>query len=491
MGNGVYLQFNKIRGVTKIKLMSNQPSSHLWRLGLRERRFFLLVGDFLLASGALFVALYVWASNGEWLGFTLAFLQERVEAWFYVLPVIWLLLMVELYDPHRAANRKHVIRGIIAATSIGFMFYLVVYFAANSPLPRRGVATFLGLVSILTLIWRLIYIQIFTTSQFMRRVLLVGAGHSGEMILRVINDLSPKPFELVGVIDDDPEKDGMQIEGYTMLGDSTQLLALIDSEKISDIIVAISGEMQGSTFQMILDAQERGVEITRMPIAYEELVERVPITMLDSDWILRSFVDEFRISGVYEVLKRLMDILGGLAGVVILLFFLPWITFATLIDDGFPIFYFQERLGKGARPYKMIKFRTMRKNAEKGGIPQLAAEDDHRATRVGRILRKTHLDELPQFINVLRGEMSLVGPRAERIVFVEKFQRKIPFYRARLLVKPGVTGWAQVNFGYAATTDETLHKLEYDLYYIKHRSFLLDILIILRTPATMLGMKGQ
>ncbi len=471
--------------------MSNHTPSNLWRLGLRERRSFLIIGDFIVGLFSLFVALYVWASNGEWLGFTLAFMRERVDTWFYVLPLIWLLLLVELYDPHRAASRKHVVRGVIAATSFGFMLYLVVYFAANSPLPRRGVATFLGLASTLTLVWRLLYIQIFTKSQFMRRVLLVGAGHSGEMILRMINELTPKPFELVGVIDDDHEKKGTIIAGYTVLGDSTQLLAMTAGEQITDIIVAISGEMLGSTFQAILDTQEQGVEITRMPIVYEELAGRVPITMLDSDWILRSFVDEFRISGFYDMLKRLMDILGGLVGVLVLVFFLPWIAALTIINDGFPVFYLQERLSKGARPYKIIKFRTMRKDAEAQGEPQLATEDDDRATRVGRILRKTHLDELPQFINVLRGEMSLVGPRAERPIFVEKFQRKIPFYRARLLVKPGVTGWAQVNFGYAATTDETLRKLEYDLYYIKRRSILLDMLIILRTPTTMLGMKGQ
>jgi len=298
-------------------------------------------------------------------------------------------------------------------------------------------------------------------------------------------------FELVGVIDDDHEKKGTIIAGYTVLGDSTQLLAMTAGEQITDIIVAISGEMLGSTFQAILDTQEQGVEITRMPIVYEELAGRVPITMLDSDWILRSFVDEFRISGFYDMLKRLMDILGGLVGVLVLVFFLPWIAALTIINDGFPVFYLQERLSKGARPYKIIKFRTMRKDAEAQDEPQLATEDDDRATRVGRILRKTHLDELPQFINVLRGEMSLVGPRAERPIFVEKFQRKIPFYRARLLVKPGVTGWAQVNYCYAATTDETLRKLEYDLFYIKRRSILLDMLIILRTPTTMLGMKGQ
>ncbi len=471
--------------------MGNQSSSQLWRLGLRERRLFLIFGDFLIGVFSLIAALYVWASNGEWLGFSLAFLQERVAIWFYILPAMWLLLMVELYDPHRAASRKHVIRGIISATSFGFLMYLIVYFAANNPLPRRGVATFLVFSSILTLLWRLFYIQIFTKSQFMRRILLVGAGESGEMILNIINDITPKPFELIGVLDDNIDKQGTKIAGHTIIGDSKQLLKISIDERITDIIVAISGEMLGSTFQTILDSQELGVEITRMPIIYEELAGRVPINMLDSDWILRSFVDEFRISGFYELLKRIMDILGGFVGVLLMGMLIPWIAVLTVIDDGFPVLYFQKRLSKGARPYKIIKFRTMRKDAEEDGKPRLAIEDDERATRVGRILRKTHLDELPQFINVLRGEMSLVGPRAERPELVEKFQKIIPFYRARLLVKPGVTGWAQVNFGYAATTDETLRKLEYDLYYIKRRNILLDMLIVLRTPATMLGMKGQ
>jgi lipopolysaccharide/colanic/teichoic acid biosynthesis glycosyltransferase len=133
----------------------------------------------------------------------------------------------------------------------------------------------------------------------------------------------------------------------------------------------------------------------------------------------------------------------------------------------------------------------MRKDAEPDGTPQWAKEDDERATRVGRILRRTHLDELPQFLNVLRGEMSLVGPRAERPELVEMFQQHVPFYRARLLVKPGMTGWAQINFGYASTIDETVVKLEYDLYYIKHRGLLVDSMILLRTPSTVLGFRGQ
>ena len=176
---------------------------------------------------------------------------------------------------------------------------------------------------------------------------------------------------------------------------------------------------------------------------------------------------------------------------MILLIFLPFISIGILLDSGRPVFYTQTRAGRGAQDYRILKFRTMFQDAEADGVPQWASEDDERATRVGRILRRTHLDELPQFVNVLRGEMSLVGPRAERPELVEMFQKHVPFYRARLLVKPGMTGWAQVNFGYASTIDETVTKLEFDLYYIKHRNLLMDFVILLRTPSTVLGLRGQ
>jgi lipopolysaccharide/colanic/teichoic acid biosynthesis glycosyltransferase len=249
--------------------------------------------------------------------------------------------------------------------------------------------------------------------------------------------------------------------------------------------------LKGATFQTLLDVQQSGITITRMPVAYEQLVNRVPINILEADWILRSFVDQFRTDRFFAFSKRLMDIIGGLVGVLILVIILPIVGLAVILDDGLPIFYSQIRLGRGGKPFRIIKFRTMLKNAEVGGELLLAKEDDERATRIGRILRKTHIDEIPQFINVLRGEMSLVGPRSERPGLVEHYHRRIPFYRARLLVKPGITGWAQVNFGYAGNVEETIIKLEYDLYYIKHRSMILDILTILRTPGTMLGMRGQ
>jgi len=381
---------------------------------------------------------------------------------------------------------------VVISAFIGFVIYSFVYiFSDPGSLPRRGVAVFLVTVSVLTLVWRWIYIWVFTAPKFLRQVILVGGGKAGETILQVINGQKSQPFHLVGIIDDDPQKQESIISGYRVLSKSNQLLELIDKEGITDIIVAITGEMQGATFQMLLDAQERGIAITRMPVVYEELTSRVPITILETDWLLRSFADDTRVSGFYIIGKRIIDIVGGLTGSLILLIMIPFVGIATIIDDGWPIFYVQTRLGKGGKPYDIIKFRTMIKDAEADGTPRWATEDDERATRVGKILRKTRLDEWPQFINVLRGDMSLVGPRSERPRLVEHFQRHVPFYRARLLVKPGITGWAQINFNYAATIEETIVKLEYDLYYIKHRSLWMDMMILLRTPGTMFGMRGQ
>jgi len=279
--------------------------------------------------------------------------------------------------------------------------------------------------------------------------------------------------------------------GLDVLGDSGDILKVIDDWRVSDIIVAISGEMRGRMFQALLDSQEHGIEITRMPVAYEELFGRVPIKILETDWMLRSFVDQTRVNSFFELLKRIIDIIGGVIGTIFTLLLLPVIGLAIIIDDGLPIFYSQVRSGKGDQRYTIYKFRTMRRDAEADGRPKWAKEDDHRATKVGLLLRKTHFDELPQFLNVLRGEMSIIGPRAERPELVEHFQKYVPFYRARLLVKPGITGWAQINYGYAATIEETIVKLEYDLYYIKHRNPILDFVIFMRTPSTVFGFRGR
>ena len=469
----------------------NPPPPKLWRLRARERRTLLILGDLAMAVIALTVALAFWAAADAFLTFSLQFLL-LTPAWFYALPLLWPILMSRMYEERRARSTQEVLPGITLAAVLGLGIYLLVYFTSTpSSLPRIGVAVFIVLSSVLTLLWRLFYIRVFTAPQFMRRSLLVGGGETGTIMLKIFNQLNPRPFVLVGIIDDDPQKIGTMIEGYQVLGGNDILLDTINQFSISDLIVAISGRMQGGMFQALLDAQQMGIEITRMPVAYEELLHRVPIRYLEAEWIVRTFVDKARGNSFFEMTKRFVDIMTGLIGVFFLVLLLPFISLAIYLESGKPIFYTQARLGKGGTHYNMIKFRTMRQDAEVDGQPKWAEENDRRATRVGRVLRKTHLDEIPQFINVLRGEMSLVGPRAERPELVDWFQYHVPFYRARLLVKPGITGWAQVNQNYAASVDETIEKLEYDLYYISHRSVWMDMRVIFRTPMMILGLRGR
>ena len=472
------------------------------RLGNLEQRVLLFFGDLLASVLALAISLYVWKEY-SWrallaTGITLKKAERifsiDIQAWVYFLPFIWLLLLIELYEPRNAANKKTTKRGIIIAALIGFFGYAFFFITLKDPtssLPRIVIGVFLVLTSLLTWFWRLIYIRFYTAQGVARRVLVVGAGKAGATLARAYAELSPHPFLLIGFTDDDPEKIASKVDGFRVLGSNKNLLKIIEQYNISDIVVAITGAMMGSTFQTILDIQESGIMVTRMPTMYEEITGRVPIHHLESDWLIRSFIDETRVSAFYVLGKRIVDLIGSAIGVLVFLLTFPFVALAIVLETGFPVFYKQERLGKGGRVFMLYKFRTMIQNAEPDGEARAADVDDPRITKVGNILRKTRLDEFPQFFSVLRGEMSLVGPRAEREQLVAKYQKEIPFYRARLLVKPGISGWAQITSGYASSIFATALKLEYDLYYIKHRTVAMDISILLRTFSTVFGFKGR
>jgi exopolysaccharide biosynthesis polyprenyl glycosylphosphotransferase len=481
------------------------------RLRPSEHRTILFVGDLLMAIGSLILALYTWDQYTIYVYDLLLdqyLLQDIIPVvarelaagqtayvvpfWFYVLPIIWVLLLVELYEPHIASSGRKTTRGIAIAAFVALLAYALVFIIQEeSNLPRIAVGAFLLYASLLTLIWRLIFIRIYKTTGQRRRMLIIGAGKAGQTLAELYHSLGARSFNIVGFIDDDEQKVGRAIEGFPVLGTCARLIDLIDAYRISDLAVAINGEVQGATFQTILDAQERGVDISRMPTLYEEMTGRVPIHHLESDWIIRSFVDEVRVSGFYDLAKRLVDVLGGIVGLVVLVLFYPFLALAILLDSGFPIFYSQHRLGRGGSRFRIYKFRSMHNHAPNEETMRITAENDPRVTRVGNFLRKTRLDELPQFWNVLRGDMSLVGPRAEIPELVAEYQRQIPFYRARLLAKPGLTGWAQINYGYVASVTETGVKLEYDLYYIKHRTISMDVQIILRTIGTVVRRTGR
>ncbi len=460
------------------------------RIRLSERKFILLLGDLFFSILALVLALFFW-SQKDALHFSWEFLGTRAPVWFYFLPIIWIALLIGLYDIRRANRHSEVLKGIATAAGISILLYLIVFFVSEpNSLPRRGVAIFIGAATVLTILWRFIYIKIFTAPAFNRRVLVIGAGLAGTTLASMASKIQPIPFDLIGYIDDDVEKLGKEFFGVKVIGNGSSLLASIKKYEVTDLIFAISGELNADLFRAILDAEEGGVEVNSLPTAYEELFGRVPVQLLQSDWILRTFLDQVHTNGFYDVIKRSADILSGVVGLLVLVILFPVVALAILIDSGKPIFYSQHRVGRNGNPYKIYKFRTMRSTPGDDGTGRMTRDGDERITRIGKILRRSHIDELPQMLNILKGENSLVGPRAEQPDLVAQFQQQIPFYRARLLVKPGLTGWAQINQRYASTIEETIVKLEFDLYYLKHRTVLLDFNIILRTIGAVLGFRG-
>ncbi|MFO3795924.1 MAG: nucleoside-diphosphate sugar epimerase/dehydratase, partial [Anaerolineales bacterium] len=301
--------------------MADLPSPPLLRLRSGEHRALLVLGDLLASYAAIALAIYTWYRYQRYTLLAMGIPPRRVELllnveapwWFYLLPIAWGVLLIELYDLHKATNLKQTLRGIALAVLIGILAYATIFLFYRNPneLPRVGVGAFLIYSASLTLLWRLLYLRIYATQGLMRRALVVGAGKAGETLLKAYRQIHPAPFQIIGLVDDNPQKLGQNIEDIPVLGNSQQLPELLEKYHISEVIVAITGEMQGETFQALLDIQEQGIDVIRMPTLYEELLGRVPVQHLESDWLIRSFVDEARVSGFYELAKRLLDIIGG------------------------------------------------------------------------------------------------------------------------------------------------------------------------------------
>jgi exopolysaccharide biosynthesis polyprenyl glycosylphosphotransferase len=473
--------------------MANTPSIPRTGLTLSERQALLFAGDLLCVILAVVTSWAVWIWIDGALQDPIGFLRSKDALTpFLLLGPLWFFLIFHLYDPHVAFSQERTMFGLALATGTSLIPYLGLYFfAAPGSLPRVAILVFLCSVAAFEFGWRMLAIRLFTLPRLQRPVLIIGAGRAGAVILRVLTQDVPGHFRICGMIDDDPEKRGTKMQGAPVLGGWEVLQNTVQQQGISVLVLAITGRIRPELFQAILDCQERGVEVIRMPALYESLLGRVPIGYLSADWLLTSFLDSVRLYDLYSPLKRLIDILIALVGLLVTLLLFPFIALLIRLDSRGPILYRQERSGKGGHSIWVWKYRTMVQDAEPDGEARWASLSDPRVTRIGKWMRRTRLDELPQFWNVLRGDMSLIGPRPERPEWIAQLEQQIPFYRARLLVPPGLTGWSQVNYGYVRTVEDTALKLEYDLYYIRHRSLLLDFKILLRTLGTLVRFQGS
>lgn len=322
-----------------------------------------------------------------------------------------------------------------------------------------------------------------------RKCVVVGAGRSAEEFVE-INKARQGEWEITAVVDDDPLKLGRKMGGHVIVGGLADLPQLISNQDISDIILAINSPLEKSSLDGVMRCFEKGAEIMPVAQAIERTYGLIPIHSLGSKWLPSTFWSTSESPLFQRFMKRSMDLGASMALLVCLVpFSLPVLLLLAIIQ-GFPLLYRQERIGQGGRVFTITKFRSMRTDAEKDGV-RWADRNDSRITPIGRWLRLTRFDEVPQLWNVFKGDMSLVGPRPERPEFVEVLEEKIPFYRARLAAKPGLTGWAQIKLGYTNDVDDAKTKLEYDLYYIKNRSIWLDLVILLQTTRVVLAGKGQ
>ncbi len=461
-------------------------------LQLSERKALLVLADLIMVTLAILVALWLWTLRDPRLRFTLTFTLSQ-SRWFLILTALWLFLasLNNFYDLRVADYLRLSGAALARITALVLLTYLGIYFVApRQALPRLFILYFGAASFSLVGLWRAGYVLLLSRAAFQRRSLIVGAGWAGRTIARTIRDLSPG-YHLVGFVDDDPAKQGRVIEDLPVLGTRRDLVTLVRANGVAEVILAITQDVDGELLQILMDCQEQGVAITPMTTLYEELTGRVPVEHIGDAWYIALPLNHAATGGFYPLLKRALDVGVATVGLIIFGLLFPFIALAIVLDSSGPIFYTQERVGKGGTTYRVIKLRTMIPEAEREGEAVWARKHDPRVTRVGRFLRKMRLDELPQFINVLRGEMGVVGPRPERPEFVAQLEKQLPFYRMRHAVKPGMAGWAMLYQDYAGSVEDALVRLQYDLYYIKHQSLWLDVLILLRTLGQMLALRGR
>jgi sugar transferase (PEP-CTERM system associated) len=339
---------------------------------------------------------------------------------------------------------------------------------------------------LLVLVWRGMYYSILRRGMFVPSVAIIGTGKLAGEIAKEITGRYDAPYRIRAFIGPPPEGD--DLGSFTILEKLETIHQELLDHKIDRLVVALDDRRGMTPIEQLLEYKLNGIMIDQGVGFFEKLTAKILVEKVDPSWIV--FSDGFSSGKIMQLIKRSGDIALSLT---LLGITFPLMILAAIIiklESPGPIFYFQERVGKGRRIFRVIKFRSMVADAEKNGAVWASANDS-RVTRFGSFMRKTRIDELPQLFNVIKGEMSMVGPRPERPVFVEELKKTIPFYDIRHDIRPGVTGWAQVCYSYGASEKDALRKLEYDLYYMKHVSFFLDLVVILRTVKTVLFAKGS
>ncbi|MEO0249469.1 MAG: sugar transferase [candidate division WOR-3 bacterium] len=451
---------------------------------ITRRSSILLLADMLLILAATEAS--TWIRFGKSIQ---VFTLHTGASTFTLILYLTMLYIFDLYNLQRKGCTKDVCLRLGAAVGSGGAVSAIIFYSFPNWVFGRGIFLIqMGLVLVLLGGWRWLFGVVFSTGVGRTNILIIGAGRSGRAIYSLLNK-EDSPYRPIGFVDDDPSKQGTSVGSVPVLGTTDQLVRIANRQNVNIAVLAITHDRPQVLIDRVIQARLKGLTIPDMPALYEELTGAIPVEHLRNDWLF--FADGFALLSKQYVqrVKRIIDFVSSTFILVISLPVILLTAAAIKLESRGPVFFRQERVGKDGVVFKVFKFRSMKEGAEADGAVW-AAENDPRVTRVGRVIRVLRIDEMPQIINVFRGEMSLVGPRPERPEFVKELETHIPFYGIRHSVRPGITGWAQVNYGYGASVEDALKKLEYDLFYIKNMSILLDIRILLKTIGVVLFGQG-
>ena len=395
----------------------------------------------------------------------------------------------DFYDLTLVHSNRELIVRLLQAVGAASIVLAALYFTVPALMIGDGIfvsALFVFVVGILG--WRLLFNRLTGSLRLQERILFVGTGETARKVARQILDQHDFAYSIIGFIDDDASRIGERVVNPAIIGTPADIAALIARHAINRIVVGLPDRRGKLPIEQLLRAKMAGVRVEDATTTYERVTGKILIDDLRPSWLI--FSDGFRVSRATRWMKRTIDLTLSIALAVLSFPLMILTAVAVWLESGRPVLYCQERVGENGRTFTLCKFRSMRIDAEKEGTPIWATAGDDRITQVGRVIRKTRLDELPQLWNVVRGDMSFVGPRPERQYFVEELARAIPFYQQRHAVKPGLTGWAQVKYRYGSSLEDAMEKLRYDLYYIKHLSVFFDLTIVFDTVKVVLFRKG-
>jgi sugar transferase (PEP-CTERM system associated) len=447
----------------------------------------LLLGmvEYLLLIAIMYMALFFrWAEVGD---LTQSLIFHLPQAITFATVFTVTMFALGLYNKNHIRDIGTVLTRLLFSFFFGFIsLALLFYVYPELAIWRSALAIAIGgsLFGIVFLRW--IHLQIADLQAFKRRTLVLGVGEKAAKLEALEQRSQAKSFTCVGFV---PLSDKeTKIQGRTNIWGNMSLPDLASEQNVEEIVVAIDERRGGVPVNALLECKLQGIMVTDFSTFWERENGKMDLDALYPSWLI--FSDGFVGGWVQALSKRAFDIS---ASVLLLLFSTPIMLFAALaikLESRGPVFYLQERVGLNGAVFKLMKFRSMRTDAEEDGVPRWAAVNDNRVTRIGAFIRHTRIDEIPQIFNVLKGEMSFIGPRPERPYFVDELRQSIPYYFERHRVKPGISGWAQLNYPYGASVEDAKEKFQYDLYYIKNYSLFLDLIVLIQTARVVLWPDG-